>query len=323
MEDTHFILDETLEKNKKLLSQLLIDLKHPYFDKNTILLKTFTKALLRASLPESYKKQTSSLQPSKFKQTQLKQMQFKQVQEAPKTILQPEIIQKIIRIPSGVEISPIPIPSTEKILQPEHEFKAIPKYKSKVIKAVRYKEIIPHLTRHTLITDSLTNKPLVKAEIDTSYIIQEPKLNEAEISLLEKLKSKIYKSSEKKLSQRKKLSFLIKKYTKKFSLPYSDEIDSKIRYFLIRDLADLGPITPLLHDDSIKKLTITPDKIITLELDGREIETNLKLTKEQLNKTIYRLSQITKTKLEHDTLETNYKNFRISAVIDKEIDIVK
>ena len=174
-----------------------------------------------------------------------------------------------------------------------------------------------------MIKDSLKSKPLVKAEIDANYIIQEPKLNENEKELLAKLKLKIHRNPQKIISKRKKLAQLISKYTKKFSLTYSDDLDSKIRYFLIRDLADLGPITPLLHDDSIKKLTIAPDKTITLDMDGREIETNLKLTKEQLNKTIYRLSQITKTKLEHDTLETNYKNFRISAVIDKEIDIVK
>ena len=288
MKERFFLFDEEWENQKKELEAIFEEMENPELVKNTFILETFVRGCAYAFV---------KTKPKSFNLGELKGRIL-----ARRGIRQ-GLINKILRVPVGVLVEPVPRPSiTETQSQPVHEYKEVPQYVEKVVSVPqkpipsepeRFKkknrrlfdvEKTPVINKD-LIKDRMTGAILASANIADKYILNEPQLDNADILVLNKIKKK------RKIKNMKKGWKLIKKYKKRYGI--KEGHDTKIKYYVVNDIFGLGRIEPFLQDSEIGAI-ICDDytKNLEVEFNGKKLEANIRFAnKEELKEFIIGISK--------------------------------
>ena len=308
MKETFFMFDEEWENQKKELEAIFSDIENPEVIKNTFILETFVRGCAYTFV---------KAKPRAFNYEELKKGILA------RRGIKPGLINKILRIPVGVSVEPVPKPSvTEKQSQPIYQYKEIPQYVEKVVNVSkepipgepeRFKrkkrrlleiERTPEIHKD-LIKDRHTGTILASANIADKYILNEPQLDEADILILNKIKKK------RRLKSMEKGWKLIKKYEKKFGI--KEGHDTAIKYYIVNDILGLGRIEPLLHDNGISAI-ICDDymKNIEVEFNEKKLETNLRFAnKDELKEFVVNVARKMNKKIDkkNTIAEGNLRGF--------------
>lgn len=289
----HFLIDDDLEELQKSIRDVLHEKKHPQLKKHAKTLKTFTRAI-------AY----SLAKPKKIKPKEIKKL----IQQKP---IQIELAEE----PIGFDIGPIPLPGeTEKQL---HEFKVTPIYAKDIKKHIE-KEIKPKEQIISLIKDKFTNKILVTANVNDTYKINQPKLDDTNQKILDKIIKKKPKNPEKAWK-------LIEKYIKKYK--GDPEHKEAIKYYVINNLFALGKIEPLIQDKDISLISCnSAGSYIEVKRNNKKLKTNILFKdKKELDNFLFLIAKKTNSKLnkKHPILDTTYRNFRFHCVLGLDITTSK
>lgn len=265
--EVFFLFDEIEEKNRQDLLEITKLLKHPSLQKDTYVLSRFTRALLQASakkeIPVEYdtKKLESrhfTLPTKPFLPVEKSEMHY--APSIPKAPLRQQIPR--LQVPAWPKDIPRP---TQEIPKPEiHEEK---------------KE--PSEEKYNIIMDSEDNIPLASAVVKFDYNLKEPELYEPDRLLLERLKD-VFDGDVKKIQDRERLKHIVEKYSKKLDIPFVPELYSKMKYYLTRDVVNLGKLEPLLRDVNIDKIKCHgPGEPIKVVRKNRELVTDVRFESEK------------------------------------------
>ena len=258
--EVHFLFDEEWEEQQKELLQIFHETSDPELHKNVFLLETFVRA---AAFSFIYKKKHMS-------------------HLLGKEITKPKYYQKVLDIPSGIDVQPVPVPSTETKIQPVQQFKEIPLYTQKIFldsgkEGLDFTEST--VGKKNLIIDRITNRVLASASVTDEYLLEEPLLDDKDIKVLEKAAKKRLKSVEKGWE-------LIQKYGKKYSILAGH--DTSIKYYLVNDLFGMGKIEPFLHDSDVISLQCAGvNENVFVEIGGKKILSNVRFNDADLNNFIH------------------------------------
>ena len=268
-----FVFDEEWEDQEKELEQVLHEANDPILHQNIFILESVMRAAAH---------------------TFIKQRTVPRILGS--EISKPKYFQKFLNIPSGIDIVPIPVPSSETQKQPLHEFKEVQKFENKVVTEEKL------IQKKDLIIDKITNKPLATVEITDKYILTEPKLDENDIKVLNKLKKKKIKNMDKGWK-------LIQKYGKKYKIQPGH--DTSIKYYLVNDNFGIGIVEPFLHDRDISSLYSEGEKII-VEINGKKLESNIKFPKQDIKNFIFSIAKYSHKKIDkkNPKLETKLRDFK-------------
>lgn len=212
--------------------------------------------------------------------------------------LHPELqrtpIQKPEEKKAVFEEMPMPLPhnlkgNTPKPIHDEHEALA-PSAISE-----EHEEGAPlNIIRKDLVVSSETKKVLAYSEFDSNeYKIIEPELNEKDSVLIQNIKAKLDTA---KIEDRNYLYPLIQNEAKAYQTEFNDDCYDKIRYYLLRDIKDMGIISPLLKDPNISEIVCdSPNTPLHIVYDGKhDILTNIQFANdEELNNYIISLAKKT------------------------------
>lgn len=277
-----FLVNEFLEEGIKELENVLHEIKRkpsPY-EKKALFFKEFT-----ASLFNAYKKQIKK----EIKKPEIKiKAPPKPAQPKPLPSLEPEkikeeIIQSFPKVRlKEIPLPEIPIPKPQPVQKEEKEY--------------------------NLILSRISSKPLVKVLITDIYSLIEPELTEEQKAKLQKLKKS--KVSQEELLNPKKLEKLISKDLEEME---------KIRYYLVRDLINIGKIAPLIDDRNVKEIICEKNQI---KIKYREVEmqTNISVNQDEINEIINNIAQKVNVKLSKNNpfLSTVFKGLTIQASLGSE-----
>ncbi|MEK6952962.1 MAG: hypothetical protein AABX29_08165 [Nanoarchaeota archaeon] len=301
MKEPEFIFNEEWLKLENELKEVLDEIKDPEVERQQYVLETFVRGAAYTFVDRNKILLKNRFFPMPLKETAEKE-------EIPsefggEEIKQSKYYNEMINIQTGVDVYPIPVPSTQENIQPILQFKEVPIYTKKIVQKEDRKRKRPSPLKKPeieinnivkvnkdLITDSITGKVLATVEISDKYLVNEPGLDSNDIDVLMKVKKKNIKNMEKGWK-------LIQKYGKKFGI--KEGHDTLIKYYLVNDVFGLGRIEPLLHDDKIKSITCNGEgKKIQVEVDGKILESNLLyLNKEELFNFVYGLAEKIRVKL--------------------------
>lgn len=264
MSDIHFMYDQKLDVQEKELMSLLSETSiSPKLTKNVYVLDNFVRAAAYTFVKNKPKK-------------------LEKVKERLRmSILERKPLRRVVRIPVGVEVQPVPVPSG-KVSQPVHQYQEVPQYVEKVVMhpvkkplkrkirrepLVKYEETSEQ--KKELIVDRITGTILASASIADKYILTEPELNEKDLATLNRIKKK------KHIKNMEKGWDLIQKYGKKEGIQQGH--DTRIKYYVVNDMFGLGRIEAFLHDENITNILCEDfSKPITVEFGGKKLETNIK-----------------------------------------------
>ncbi len=263
MDDIEFLIDEVQEENTKELTQIMNLLHHPSLQKDSYVLRQFTKAILYASLHKPHhegEKSQAMLQPSVLMTVLPGKLQ---ITKLPSAEYHPSI-PKAPLPPSSQQVKDVTSPSFP-------EASAIPPFPQPAE---------PIVKSYTVIADKQTHHPYATAEVDQTYQLHEPFLYPPDLQVLAQVKEELKKKKE---LQGEALQELIKKWAKKQGIPAAEELLEKIRYYVVRD-ARLGKIEPLLRDKYVEKVICNgfqePVKVMYVH---QELQTNITFEKEELS----------------------------------------
>lgn len=249
-EDIEFVFDETWEEQQKELLQVLHEIDDPELHKNVYVLETFVRACALTYVKSRYLAE--------------KLLQNK---------IHAKYVQKILNVPVGVEVQPIPVPSTDVKVQPVQQFKDVTRYTQKIVVGtdVSKKEVE---NKKNLIIDRITSSVLASVAINDKYLLSEPELDDVDIKVLNKVKSKKIKNMEKGWQ-------LIQKYGKKYGMKAGH--DTSIKYYVVNDVFGLGKIEALLHDNEMNEIRCEEaKKSLIVKIGDKELETNVNFDYEDL-----------------------------------------
>ncbi len=266
-----FILDREEQRLKEELDKIARNLEHPEEKRRAFVLGQLTRLLIEAS-----SKHVEAEKPRRILRLR-------------PSILQPRIVQREIPGAKKLEVFPVPYPG-----MPEAPaFKAI-----EIVEAPPFIETSvvtsEGIEKKALILDRETNKPLAEAEVSAdSYNLIEPALSEQDILVLAALERKLGKNPVKVLSQPKKLTKLTGKFCRKYGVAFTPDNYRKLRYYLLKEMINLGRIDPIFHDPRVSAINCEgTEQPLTVEYDGRMLKTNVHLkTSEEINHVIKQLGR--------------------------------
>lgn len=169
------------------------------------------------------------------------------------------------------------------------------------------------------------NKNLVYVSIEYTlsggrYSVIEPLIDKKLIDKVEELAKKDIEKDKNKLSDDKFIIDIIKESCKKTGLEFKKDLINQVEYYLYRDFIFFSTIDPLLHDQNIKEIICEginkPVRVVDHSL--QKLNTNIIFTKnEEIDDIINRFAKRNNITLseKNPTLETVYKNFKISATL--------
>lgn len=323
----HFLYDEVLEKNKTELEDILKELKKdPEVCKKTFILQSFARSLIEASKKLKEKPVEVKLKPSMMEtKPRLMPVKLKQLPAPGPTVIlppKPTVIvaprPAIIKQPGVIKQeqleykTPTLIPKTE-----------IKKEQSKIeIKKIEIEAPKEDIKRIPLIVDKDNNEVIAFAQINGSYNVTEPPLNDTELKVLQDTKKEISGNPKKYIEQKEnKLIDYVKKYSSRNKVEYSESLYHRVKYYLIRDLINFGKVDILLHDADIFLITCNNLGPVNIKYKDQNLPTNIMFKDAtEINNLIINIALKTgKTITEKDPfLDTNYQNFRIQATLATE-----
>ena len=169
------------------------------------------------------------------------------------------------------------------------------------------------------------NKPLIKASISKddfgkkTYNLVEPKIDKKLIDFVRKNISFRFTLNKKILENNEYLIKKIKKAAKKLKISYDDILLDGVKYYLFRDMINLGKIDSLFHDHRIKQITCDGENkalIIDHNQFGK-INSNIVLKKEEIANIIEKIAEKKKEKVTKKTQSLNLliDGFRFKATL--------
>ena len=302
--DINFIFDEEWEEQEKELYQIINEIGDPKLHKNVYILNT----LMRAAAFNWVKKKPM--------------LEYNKFQILGDEIKKTKYYQKVINIPAGMEVLPVPTPSSETKIQPLQVFKEIPRYIQKTItepiRKPKRKRKRPSLiteqhvtSSRDLITDRITKKVLAGVDVGEEYVLHEPRLDEIDIKVLKKVKEKHFDNMEKGWQ-------LIQKYSEKFKIEPGH--DSLIKYYVVNDVFGFGRIEALLHDKNVEEFYCDgPLKKVVVQLMDKKLNSNIIFNQEDLKNLIFGLAERLDLKIKKDepTVRGETRGFEFILTADK------
>lgn len=115
------------------------------------------------------------------------------------------------------------------------------------------------------------------------------------------------------------LTNLMNKAAKKFKQTYNDDLKHKIKYYVYRDLKNLGKIDPLIHDHNLTNITHNgKDKPLVLEHKTfGKLNTDIILTEKEVEHLIKKIAEMTKTKIDkkEHSINVSFMGFRFQGTL--------
>lgn len=318
-DEINFVLDERLNELNSEIENVIYSLKEPLAGERIYILNKFTKELIGAHLKKSgrtIKKHPAQealllttnedeFLPPEFDLPSQETEEFK-IPAFPiepsmglneeSLNIQPRDFQKkkILKEPKKVEPKPVEKPKPIEITE-EH---------------------VP------LITSQITKEEMASATIKgLFYIVNESKLDENEITMLNSLKPLLEKKQS-LFQDKEKFTKTMNKIAKKNKIAPNDLSPSKLRYFLIKHLVNFGLIDPILHDPKVTKITCDgPNLKIKVQRDNQELISNLEyINTKQLRDFINYLADKSSKKITEETikLDIEFESFRIHITVGTE-----
>jgi hypothetical protein len=331
----HFLYDEVLEKNKTELQEILKEIKKdPDINKKIFILNSFTRSLIEVSKKIKEKpievKLKTSIMEFKPKPMPLKPLSppTPSVITAPKPFVLPTPKSSnviIVKEPQIVKqeqleyITPTLISKTE--IQKEQQ--KIKEEKPKVeVKKIELEKEPEKIKKIPLVVDKDNNEVIAFAQINGSYNLTEPPLDNNELLVLQDTKKEISGNPKKYIEQKEnKLINYVKKYSSRNKVEYSESLYHRVKYYLIRDLINFGKIDVLLHDADISLIICNNLGPVNIKYKDQNLPTNITFKdSNEINTLIINIALKTGKKItEKDPfLDTNYQNFRIQATLATE-----
>lgn len=207
----------------------------------------------------------------------------------------------------------------------EHKAEIIPRLEMQK-PDIKQKEVVPETIfpqQYVLLLSD--NKTLVSASISKdefgklTYNLIEPKIDKRLIELIKKKISLRFRLNKKILGNNKYLIKKIKKANSKLKLQYQDDLLEGVKYFLFRDLMNLGKIDSLFHDYGIKQV-ICDGENKTLAIEHNKFEnlnSNIILTRREIDYIIAKIAEKKKEKITKKTQSLNVviEGFRFKAIL--------
>lgn len=317
--EINFILDERLKELNSEIENILYSIKEPLAGERVNILQKFTKELINAHL----KKSGGTIKRRPVNEAFLL------------TTTEDEFLPPEFDFPSPeteeFEIPVFPIEPPRNLN--EESFNIQPRDFQKRIIVEEPKKEIPKIIEKpkqlelteehiSLITSQVTNEEMASATTKgLFYIVNESKLGESEIIMLNSLKP-ILEKKQNLFQDKEKFTKIMKKTAKKNKIASNELSPSKLRYFLIKHLVNFGLIDPILHDPKVTKITCDgPNLKLKVQRDNRELITNLEyINAKQLNDFINYLAKKSTKKITEGTttLDIEFENFRIHLTIGTE-----
>lgn len=268
-----FLVDEELEEFQKDINSFMLELKNPRVKQDALILRTFAEACANSFRKPEYK--ICFLPPTK---------------EVPK-------VERIVKkIPVGYSVWPIPKPNSKEV----EKFEVKARFRE-----VKIEKVIEPSHRE-LITDKITNKVLATAEANDKYIVNQPKLDQRDIEVVNKVLSE-YPQNMKEAWE------LIKKEG------ISDVDATNVKYYVASELFAFGKIEPLLHDLDVKAIICDGvGEFVKVKYRGKELRTNFIFEdKEVLNNYIYKISRKLGKEIneENPIVDVVNRGFRIHLIL--------
>ncbi len=319
-DEINFVLDEKLNELNSEIEHVLYNLKEPLAGERIYILNKFTKELINAHLKKSSRT-----------------IKKKPIQEALLlTTNEEEFLPQEFDFPSPeteeFEIPAFPIEPSKNLseeslnIQPrDFQAKKILEEPKPVEKPRPVEEPKPvEITEEhiSLITSQITEEEMASATIKGMfYIVNESKLEESEITMLNALKPLLEKKQS-LFQDKEKFTKIMNKTAKKSKIAPNELSPSKLRYFLIKHLVNFGLIDPILHDPKVTKITCDgPNLKIKVQRDNKELISNLEyINAKQLKDFISYLAEKSSKKIteETTTLDIEFENFRIHITVGTE-----
>ena len=253
MDEIQFLFDEIESKNIDDLRLLLDALKHPLLQRDTYVLRQFTRGVLHAM---RHKEQVVAERVVAGSQVLVRNDHLQILRPSPKPLVHYEPAVPKAPVPEPV-IMPRPVPSP---------FPAAP-----VVRDFPSDET-PH--RYVVISDKLTKRPLGSAVVSSAYALVEPELFPPDKLLLDVVLPEVVRNPD--LVHHEELLVLLEKKAKKLGIPFADELVIKLRYYIIRDVLRLGRVEPLLRDRHVSKVMCHGyQEPVLVSYRGRELKTNV------------------------------------------------
>ena len=304
MKEDHFVFDEEWEEQNRGLKQIIHEIDNPKLHKDVFVLQSFIRACAYSF--------ARNVPRSRFLEGKRKP------EFLGREISKPKYYRETLNIPVGSEVQPVPIPSTENIIQPVHTYQKKPVYVQKtIVKPAAESKIVQPQGKINLIVDKITNRVLASSELNDKYIMNEPKLDEVDIKVLNKVKKKKIRNMEKGWA-------VIQKYGKKYKINIGH--DTLIKYYVVNDIFGLGQIEPFLHDDRIIAIYGKgPDMFLQVKIGERIYDTNVKLNKNDMESFIYSIAKRLGKKFDKKTtaIEGGFREFNFNLRSDKLSFVVK
>jgi|GEM_PF-5299713 hypothetical protein len=316
-EEIHFLVDEIRAKLDEDMERLMFQLRNPLAGKNVYVLKTFVKSVIHARAEQLHPYDVpEDMQPSA------------PVEEVPVHVA--SVMERSVEyIPVAEQVIP-PAPQTLPSVGPT--FPEIPKEQEYTLSALDAETHTPDQSNETrirvihipLMMDEDTREIVARADYDEdegTYRVYEPELDDGLRALLQQLKKDITDLNI--LKDMRSLQKRIAKSAKVVNALYDDQDYFTLKYYLTRDLALLGPVTPLLNDQNISAIVCEGQGIpLTIIREGKKVKTNVLFTgKDELNQFVLHVSRKTfqSVSLDDPVLDVVYKNFRIQGTLGTDI----
>lgn len=131
----------------------------------------------------------------------------------------------------------------------------------------------PEIVEKNLILDKITDKILASVKITDKYYLSEPKIDDNDTKVLDKVLRKKPKTMDKGWK-------LITKYGQKFNIP--PDHFTNIKYYVVNFLYGLGKVEALIYDKDISEIICEGfNKLMKVKYQDKIIETNIIYTKKE------------------------------------------
>lgn len=302
-EEPQFLVNDFLAKSQKELERVMreINREPPAYYNEAKFLREFTNNLLRAYVNQRNRENTEKREKIRAElekrkneilkeitnETRLKPIVKKELN--PKPILTQAQVEEMASPPSQKELEEVFGGTAEKITD------------STGINIIEDEIEAPapqllRLEKMDLIKSRLTGAVMVSRTFDgEEYKIEKPELSDNEKVLIKALE-KI--ASVKKLGSNSYVKGLIKKTAGENNIEIDKETEDRIRYYLIRDLVKLGPLSGLVEDPNVNEIKAVLGEKITVTYDGHPgIPTNIIIEeREAFNQIVKNLAEQARAK---------------------------
>lgn len=273
-----FLIDEELLELESILKDVDFRLKNPDYEKNQLILNSFTKACINTIIRPKPIPTPTKLEPPTLLE----------IQKKPEEIKEPEIK------PKKTKIYPVPKPGG----RPLKDFKTKTKYLKQE----------PEKNKVSLIQDKITNKPLAIAELNDKYIIREPQISPEQIKILKKV-------IKKKPKEPKQAWELLKKLAPKLK---EDELTNIKYYLInsLFALGRLEPLLHDKEITGIQ--CDGPGQYILIRREGKLLKTNIIFNdRDDINSYLKKLAnKLNKTLDEKNpNIDTTHRDYRFQITL--------